>query len=591
MKIKILYISILASLLFACNDDFMEKYPLSSLSSPVYWNTESDLELYNNSLYIMVSGTSFRMLIGHYTNMYHRGQEAFDGMTDNDVRGYLSYYPYYSKIRAGQLYPNQTTAEFAWDENHFKLIRAINIGLANYDNAELPMEIINKYKAEARLFRGWAVADKVSLYGDFPWVDKELNTNSPELYGERTPRETVMDNVLDDLNFACENLPDDWEDGNAPGRLNRWCALLIKSRICLFEGTWRKYHGLNDPDTWLNEAAEAAGELINNGPYKLYSTGDIENDYNAIFRMTDLTGVDEVMYWRRYEPGLLVTRFQDYYAVFATATKSIVEDYLCTDGEPISVSPLYQGDAVYEDLFKNRDPRLRQTVLHPDDNEKYDFVGFYTAGATVPRLLGQGGYGTYTGYHQIKYYNREQHILDTKGTHPSVILRFAEALLNYAEAKAELGTITQGDLDMSINKLRDRVEMPHMELSNIPVDPRYTDWGVSPLITEIRRERRVELYAEGFRFNDIRRWKLGEKLMAKKDYGMRWDAANRERFDPDNKCTVKYEEAVPGSGIEYLCPFKGTEVENPVFESKHYLWPVPSDVRALNPNLEQNPGW
>ena len=284
MKRKILYISILASLLFACNDGFLEKVPLSSLSSPVYWNTESDLQLYNNNLYNMVSEPTFRMLVGHYKDFFWGGQEDRDGMADNDVKGYLNYFPEFSKIGAGQFYPNITTAAFGWNSAHFELMRAINIGMANYDKANLPPETINKYKAEARLLRGWAVADKVSLYGDFPWVDTELNIDSPELYGERTPRETVMANVLDDLDFACENLPDDWGDGNAPGRLNRWCALLIKSRICLFEGTWRKYHGLNDPGTWLAEAADAAQKLINNGPYQLYSTGDIANDYNAIFR-------------------------------------------------------------------------------------------------------------------------------------------------------------------------------------------------------------------------------------------------------------------------------------------------------------------
>lgn len=592
MKTKILYISIIVSFLFACNDKFMDKVPLSSLSSPAFWNTETDLQQYNNNLYNSASGTSFRMLIGHYQDFYYYGKEAFDGMTDNDVRAWANYYPQYNKIRAGKLFSNQTTAEFAWNNNHFSFIRAINIGLANYDKAALPIETINKYKAEAHLFRGWAVADKVSLYGDFPWIDKELNIDSPELFADRTPRETVMDHVLDDLNFACENLPDDWGDGNAPGRLNRWNALLIKSRICLFEGTWRKYHGGSNPELWLQASASAAEELMEKGPYKLYSTGDVTNDYNAIFRMEDLSGVDEVMYWRRYKEGLVTNRFQDYYSIFAAASKSVVEDYLCMDGKPISISPLYQGDAIYEKLFENRDPRLRQTVLHPDDLEKYDLGGLYTQGiGNVPVLIGQAGPVSYTGYHQIKYYNRKQHILDTKGLTPSLILRFGEALLNYAEAKAELGTITQEDLDVSINKLRDRVGMPHIELNNVPVDPRYVDWGVSPLLVEIRRERRVELMGEGFRFDDIRRWKLGEKILSKKDYGMRWDAGNRARFDPDHKSTVQYEEVVPGSGIEYLCPFKGSEFENPVFEAKHYLWPVPLGVLTLNPNMTQNPGW
>src|SRR5690606_20498290 len=203
------------------------------------------------------------------------------------------------------------------------------------------------------------------------WVEKELNIDSPELYSERTPRETVMEKVFEDLDFACNNLPDDWGDGKAPGRLNRWAALLIKSRICLFEGTWRKYHGGNEPEFWLQEAAKASLELIESGPYELYSTGNPEHDYNSIFQMSDLTGVQEVLWWRRYEPGVIVNSWQ-WYLRLIHPTKSMVEDYLCKDGLPISLSPLYKGDSFYTDIFENRDPRLRQTILHPDDLKYYD---------------------------------------------------------------------------------------------------------------------------------------------------------------------------------------------------------------------------
>jgi hypothetical protein len=194
-------------------------------------------------------------------------------------------------------------------------------------------------KQKPRLFRGWVVADKVSLYGDYPWIDKELNTDSEELFAERTPRETVMTNVLADLDYACETSRIIGVTEMHPGRLNRWCALLIKSRICLFEGTWRKYHGGNDVNAWLQAAADAAKELIDKGPYKLYSTGDPLHDYNAIFQRTDLTGVDEVMYWRRYAQGVIANSWQIYYYM-STVTKNMVEDYLCTDGLPITLSPI-----------------------------------------------------------------------------------------------------------------------------------------------------------------------------------------------------------------------------------------------------------
>jgi hypothetical protein len=585
MRNKILYFFSLAVFLISCKKD-LDKFPLTSISSETFWNTENDLIVYNNGFYNYAKSNAMRLLVG---NDGQFGPYSLDGMTDNDARTLLQYNGPHMKIRAGQIIPDENPISFGWNNTCFNFIRAINIGLANYDRADIEQSIIDKYKAEARLFRGWVVADKVSLYGDYPWIDKELNIESEELFAERTPRETVMTNVLADLDFACDNLPNDWNDGNAPGRLNRWCALLIKSRICLFEGTWRKYHGGSDPEMWLQAAADAAKELMDNGPYKLYSTGDPAHDYNAIFQMNDLTGVDGVMYWRRYEQGVVENDLQIYY-YFATATKSMVEDYLCTDGLPITLSNLYKGDEVYENIWVNRDPRLRQSALHPDDVAYYDYFSFPTNGITIPNLLGMtGGATSVTGYHQIKHVNQEQNLLFHNGFTPCVILRFGEALLNYAEAKAELGILSQADLDISINKLRDRVGMIHMDINNIPVDPRYTSDGVAPLIVEIRRERRVELFGEGFRYDDIRRWKQGAKFR-NKDYGMRWDAANRARFDPAGVVSLKYEVA-PGTGVEYICPNKGGNFENPVFEDRDYLWPIPVSARSQNPALGQNPGW
>ena len=144
------------------------------------------------------------------------------------------------------------------------------------------------------------------------------------------------------------------------------------------------------------------------------------------------------------------------------------------------------------------------------------------------------GHKIATGYHIIKVYeNNAAYATYNVSTTPAIILRLGEALLNYAEAKAELGDIQQSDLDMSINLLRDRVGMPHMTM-DVPMDPRHANDGVSALLVEIRRERRVELFMEGFRYDDLRRWKQGKKL-EEKDYGIRWDAANKARFDPKVK--------------------------------------------------------
>ena len=401
-----------------------------------------------------------------------------------------------------------------------------------------------------------------------------------------------MNNVLADLNFAVANIPDDWGDGNAPGRLNRWGALLVKSRVALFEGTWRKYHGLGDADKWLNEAANAAKELMDSGPYSLYHSGDPTNTYNAIHRTETLAGNPEVIYWRRYERGIFTNHAQSYHRGYnGGATKNMVEDYLCTDGLPITLSDQYLGDANYTDLFENRDPRLRQTVLHPDDQAIYRYGNHDASAYTYPRVQGMsGGLRVYTGYHIIKVYNvASAHASYNSSQTPAITMRFAEALLNYAEATAELGggSISQDDLDISINLLRDRVGMPPLSASP-EMDPRYANDGISAVLAEIRRERRVELFMEGFRYDDLRRWKQGKKL-EKRDYGMRWDEANRAAVDPQSQVTV-------GSGmvdgVEYLEIYKGTDYETPEFdENKHYLWPLPISALSQNPNLGQNPGW
>ena len=591
MKKSIIQVFLISSailLIYSCKKDYLDRTPLDRISNATFWNTENDLKIYNNGLYNMASNdVNVPIMMGH-----HNGFDSYwcsiwdlDEFSDN-IAPLASRHLFFAETRSGKNHVPSGPQQFGW--RGWDFVRAINVGLDNYYHAKIPQATIDKYAAEARLFRGWFYADKVSKFGDVPWVGHELNIDSKELYAERTPREIAMDSVLADLTFACEKLPANWGDGNAPGRLNRWAALLVKSRVCLFEGTWRKYHGGNDVDMWLQEAADAAKDLIDNGPYHLYSTGDPYHDYNAYQRAPDLTGNPEVIYWRKYQLGIITNHEESYNKSYnGGATKSMVEDYLCTDGLPITLSPLYKGDAQIEDVFQNRDPRLRQTILDPADQAYYDYDG--SMSYTYPRITGMaGGQTSTTGYHIIKVYQEgPAHASYNTSTTPAITLRLGEALLNYAEAKAELGTITQADLDISINKLRDRVAMPHMDLNNIPVDPRYVNDGVSPLIVEIRRERRVELFMEGFRYDDLRRWKQGKKLEIH-SMGILWDAAAIARYHGATPKTS----VDPVSGKTYIDVYKGTDYDNPVFdENKNYLWPIPLSALSQNPKLGQNPGW
>ncbi|HEV7351102.1 RagB/SusD family nutrient uptake outer membrane protein [Telluribacter sp.] len=592
MKSNILKFSFALGVTFlvsGCNDEFLERYPLDQITNETFWNSENDLAVYNNSIYnIARNDVAVPIMMGHtegfnshFGNIYAQ-DEFSDNLAPREPR-----HVRFQQVRAGKHNVPSNPEWFGYQGWNF--IRAINVGLENYNRAQIPQAAKDKYAGEAQLFRGWFYAEKVQKFGDVPYVDRSLNIDSEELYAARMPRAEAMKKILDDLNFASTKLPNNWGDGNAPGRLNRWAALLVKARLCLYEGTWNKYHNAGDSKMWLEEAVKAAKELMDKGPYRLYSTGNPENDYNAYHRVLDLTGNPEVIYWRKYKSGVINNHIQSYFNYTGGATKSLVEDYLCTDGLPISLSPLYKGDEQFENIFENRDPRLRQTVLHPADTKKYNY--HLGDGRTYPRLLGMpgGGLQTTTGYHIIKHYNADDMIgkAFNTGETPAITLRFAEALLIYAEALAELGTISQGDLDISINKLRDRVKMPHMTLGNIPVDPRYAKDGISPLIAEIRRERRIELFMEGHRYTDLKRWKQGKKLEIP-SMGIRWNADAQARFKGTNMKTS----IDPVSGKEYIDVFKGTDFENPVFnEAKHYLWPIPLNTLAQNPAIKQNPGW
>ncbi|WP_373514211.1 RagB/SusD family nutrient uptake outer membrane protein, partial [Persicitalea sp.] len=458
----------------ACNDDFLERYPLDQITNETFWNTENDLAVYNNSLYNLIrDDIDVPILHGHHDGFGSHYASIWnqDEFTDN-MAPRVARHNRFQQVRAGMHNTSGGDQWFGYDGWNF--VRAINVGMGNYNKAQISQATKDKYIGEARLMRGWFYAEKVTKFGDVPYVERELNIDSEELFAKRTPRAEVMKKVLEDLNFASTKLPNDWGDGNAPGRLNRWAALLVKARVCLFEGTYNKYHGIGDSKMWLEEAAKASKELIEKGPYRLYKTGDPHNDYNATHRMLDLTGNPEVIQWRKYKIGVFTNHALNYFRGYSGGlTKSIVDDYLCTDGLPISLSPLYKGDETIEDVFINRDPRLSQTALRPSETEKYQYD--QNDGRTYPRLEGNpgGGVKSTTGYHIIKNYNVNDLLgkAYNQGEMPAVILRFGEALLTYAEAMAELGTITQGDLDMSINKLRDRVGMPHLKLGAVPVDP------------------------------------------------------------------------------------------------------------------------
>lgn len=599
MKLKYILFIMVVITAFGCNDDFMERYPLDRLSDENFWRSESDLELYCNTLYddyVRGHGTgwanSTRQPYGYQDSYFCYG----DLHSDNGVpKNYSSV-----KMVNGKFIEPTGAGGGGWNWGN---VRKINYFLANYKRGDIEPTQRNIYAGEIMLFKAWEYFEKVKIFGDVPWYSEPLETDSEGLYTSRTPRAEVMDSILMCINKAIEWLPEKGSEKN--NRLNKDIALQLKARICLHEGTFRKYHtdlGLNG-DKFLQEAVSASDALMNAG-YSIWSTGDTQNDYHELFIQDSYANNPEILLWKEYATDILGHATLRYYnfnlRMFASCSKSMVEEYLCTDGLPISSSPLYLGDDSIQSEMSNRDPRLKQTIAAPGEyifnpNNSFDLTqmgeGYNNA---MPNIPGTYSRPTATGYRPIKYWKDDATEINavTKGIMPCPIFRYAEILLINAEAKAELGQISQSVLDETINLLRDRVGMPHLNVADIPADPAMDDnystlcgYTPSPILREIRRERRVELGWENFRWDDLVRWKAGKLLLAPK-------ATMGFKFNQYQYPDIVPEKDVYLNSQGYIMPYKLTLPEGRVFEEpKQYYFPIPIEDLVMNKNLEQNPGW
>lgn len=593
----------------SCNDSFLDRTPTNDLNDEAFWNTTEDLEAYCNGIYNEAgNNSSYMFMIGYNSDPWSvklAGPYTMEAMSDNFAT-MDSNQSWAATLAAGrETVGNGGTNYCAWN---WTLLRRINVFLANYEKVQADETAKQPYLGEALFFRAWFYFYMVQNYGDVPLITTPLNTDSPELYGERTSRADVMKQVLTDINDASTYLPaDNWGEN----RVTKGAALALKSRICLYEGTYRKYHpelNLTDGDSFLQECVNAYNEIKDLG-YSIHDTGNVNEDYTALFTTDDLSTLsDEVIFYRRYENGMLMHRMCGYTVNLRNGgTKDFVDDFLYVDKAsnqalPIAVAPGYNNDTP-EQEFANRDPRLTQTFLAPgNDAAKELFEDANLGKFTYPRLGNMTNWPSLTGYHTIKYYIREQ---DKKGfgneTQDYPIFRYAEVLLNYAEAMAELGKCDQTVLDETVNKLRNRVDMPH--LTTTPVaDPKYAKYGLDNLIIEIRRERRVELSFEFLRYQDLMRWAWGDKLKDRV-LGMRLEDAdfNDPRYDGNITKAGSSNEGenpiyvfVAEDGKQYVDAYGGTNyaADKRSFDpNKDYLRPIPLDAISANTNLKQNPNW
>lgn len=480
----LILLDILSILCFcSCNDDFMDRFPETEITDIKFFNTVNDLKTYTNSFY--------EYLDYAYT----------DVATDNVV--YIEEDYFYSLLRGEINYRNVGKWE-GWDK-----IRNVNYMLVNTSKVEGNEDEINHHIGVARLFRAYLYYDLVKEYSDVPWYNKPLETSDEDLlYKSQDSRGIVVDSIMADLDFAVKNI----EDNTSKTRFNKWSALALQARIALHEGTFRKYHtelNLADGDKFIRIARDAAKTIMDSEKFSIsYDTFEGKGIYESMFCNTNLTQNSEMIMiidfdlaLRRFNNSKIVLNYN--YGL----SRSLVEDYLVVkdDGTTMPFQQIPKYDKIgFLDISEDRDPRLSQTLMRP---------GFKQPGSSEEERI-KPGLG---GYPQTKFFPLTFDQLSWVTAYTDIpFVRLSEIYLIYAEARAELGELTQGDLDQTVNLIRDRVEMPHMNLTTVlsTIDPiqekRYPNVSgpQKGAVLEVRRERRVELACEGFRYDDLFRWKV-----------------------------------------------------------------------------------
>ena len=571
----------------------LDEYPLDAISPETYYNNADELRSATNQFYGMFPG-------------------AASGYTESaDV---VCIFNLPAEVQGIRTVP---TSGGGWN---WEYLRAVNFYLSHSVRCD-DVDAREHFDGIARFFRAYFYFEKVKRFGEVPWFDRELSSTDPELFRPRDSRDFIMDKILDDLTYAINNISDKKDLYN----VTHWTALALKSRICLFEGTFRKYHGIPGYEKFLNECATASKLFIDNAPYAIYQTGaqpyrDLFSSMNAI--------EEEVILARDYDRSQNVMHEANANTLSPTygrpgMNKKIVNSYLMTNGDRFTDQPGYETMQYYDEM-QNRDPRLTQTVVGPG------YMRINSDAVSSPNF----GAST-TGYQITKW------VTDASGdgylgsSNDYILFRAAEVYLNYAEAKAELGTLTQDDLKISIKKIRDRVGMPNidMDAANANPDPylcalesgyQNVTGPNKGVILEIRRERTIELLLEGFRYYDIIRWKEG-KVFEQPYKGMyfpgltqgsgdnRYDVfdmndgtvGDKEKVDiciyTGKKPSVKNIRKFYKLGDEFVLTDgdKGNIICHDIEkeprqwrEDRDYLYPIPTQERLLsNGTLSQNPNW
>ncbi|MGL5731797.1 MAG: RagB/SusD family nutrient uptake outer membrane protein [Bacteroidales bacterium] len=617
----LLLASSLCLLTTACNDEFLEKYPVESQTEPTSFVTNENFKTYAWSLYnVFTDGNILRRVgtDGAYSSAKAYLSDVYAGYLTR--KGTSDMNPY-----AFQNISNSASGN-GWN---FKYIRKVNLMLDNVDkNNKLTAAQKEHWRSVGYFFRAYYYMELVARFGDVPWIDKVLTeADTDYIYSKRMPRKQVTDILLDNLLFAEKNIVDDSKQ-----MLTKAAVQALISRFSLFEGSWRKYHNLGDADKFFEECVRSSEALMVKYP-------TLNNNYGEELT-SKLENMPGVIFFKEYRQDVLthmMSHIERTSSHNIEMPQHIVNMYLCEDGKPASTSNAYEWgktDKTIYSEFRNRDRRLLHTVTPPyelkDKNqtkweyhsnpvfrEYLDIMGVTKVNGTpgpgenkhkvlplmnwggsilnkVPNITTNQSYAYCSsrgGYYVYKHYQVWDNSVENRNTADAPIFKMNEVLLNYAEAKYELNQFDQSVADQSINKLRKRAMIAEMNVAAIngAFDPD-RDASVDPVLWEIRRERIVELMGEGFGFYDIRRWKKADWFVNKQQYGM-W--AKRSEIGANGKL-LNTETKLPDALLEegYIYLFDDPVRNGKGWLDKYYLYQVPTNEIALNPNLKpNNPGW
>lgn len=582
---KLLYLVFIITGIVACE---MIELPESKISKEPIFNSENGLKLYTNSFYEV-----FPYLPAFHTHSYY--------IAENSVIKYFTENGYSAEESSG------------WN---WGTLRNINYFIENNNSESVPLDVRNNYQGIARFFRAYFYYGMMQRFGDLPWIDHPLDVADELLYAGRDPRTMIVTKIKEDLDFAIANIT--VKKDNTCSTITSSVAAAFKARVCLWEGTFRKYqtsYGLqSSANEWLQEAVTAAEYVMNSG-YSIYTGDGPEHSYRKLFIST-VPVSNEVLYAVTFDPeqGIVHAGNRRYtsvtYGSSPAPTRSFVNTYLTLDGTPFTDIDGYETKSFTEEC-QNRDYRLAQTIRTP---------GFtrIRGGQTV-RTAPNYAYAI-TGYHLCKFtLDDVQYDNVDVCDNNAIVFRYAEVLLNYAEAKAELGTLTDADWSNTIGVLRARAGITGgLDTKPTVVDPyfqaRFFPEITNPEILEIRRERAVELSFEGFSWPDICRWKVGELVTRVWDgiyipeldvpYDMDSDGTNDVCFTKNLNPPV-----IPGVFNLYVGERLASGAINNVqldedthsivfmrdqirtWNDKLYFYPIPANDLVKNPNLGQNPGW